>query len=74
MVNARNNVFLLYHLHRLLHQRLVGVLDQARHLLGPQLSEVPLDHREGQLNGIVLRAVGHVVDEPEAVVKVPRPA
>ena len=68
MVYARYNVLFLDLFDCLSHQRLVAVLDQAHELLGPQRLEVSFHLAEHQLDWVVVRCVGHVVDEPEAVV------
>ena len=46
----------------------MAVLDQADELFGPKCLEVALDHAKAQLNRVVLWAIAHVEDPPEAVV------
>ena len=53
MIHLFNDVFLLRHFHRLGDHGLDVILVVTYELLGPQIFEVLLDLREGQLDGIV---------------------
>ena len=66
MLNAIPNILLSYISNRLLDQRLVAVLDQACQLLCPQGPELLLDLAEDELDRVVFRSIGQIVDVPDA--------
>ena len=68
MFNTFNYIFLLYLVECLLDHCFVRFAQHAHELLGPELPEVVLDLAEYKFDGIVFRAIWHIVYEPEAVV------
>ena len=66
MLNAIPNILLSYISNRLLDQRLVAVLDQACQLLCPQGPELQLDLAEDELDRVVFRSIGKIIDEPDS--------
>ena len=66
MVHAVHDVSLPQSSYGFDDQRLVGVLDEPRELLGPQSPKCILQLAEGELDGVVLGSVRKIPDVPHA--------